>query len=144
MRSAAYAVDGAKVGVNLPLLTSPFWQSYNGYIPKMAKTLGVDILAPVNSTRTGAADHRHLQPDQPGCKGLVVAPLDSAAISRALDLAEQRKVPVVAVDVAPMKVAMVVRADNRYGTKSMRAHRPARAGRQGGADHGRPGLRQRP
>lgn len=31
--------DGTgKVGVILPLLTSPFWQSYNDYVPKMAKT----------------------------------------------------------------------------------------------------------
>lgn len=119
---AAYAVDGTKVGVNLPLLTSPFWQSYNGYIPKMAKTLGVDILAPVNSNQDPAQQITDISNlINLGAKGLVVAPLDSAAISRALDLAEQRKVPVVAVDVAPTKgkVAMVVRADNRaYGTKS--------------------------
>ena len=31
-----------KVGVILPLLTSPFWQSYNDYVPKMAKSEGVD------------------------------------------------------------------------------------------------------
>jgi ribose transport system substrate-binding protein len=119
---AAYAVDGTKVGVNLPLLTSPFWQSYNGYIPKMAKKLGVDILAPVNSNQDPAQQITDISNlINLGAKGLVVAPLDSAAISRALDLAEQRKVPVVAVDVAPTKgkVAMVVRADNRaYGTKS--------------------------
>jgi simple sugar transport system substrate-binding protein/ribose transport system substrate-binding protein len=34
--------DGSgKVGVVLPLLTSPFWQSYNDYVPKMAKSEGV-------------------------------------------------------------------------------------------------------
>ena len=32
-----------RIGVNLPLLTSPFWQAYNGYLPQMAKALGVDI-----------------------------------------------------------------------------------------------------
>ena len=111
-----------RIGVNLPLLTSPFWQAYNGYLPQMAKALGVDILAPVNSNQdpaqqiTDVANLINL-----GAKGLVVAPLDSAAIGRALALAEQGKIPVVAVDVAPTrgKVAMVVRADNRaYGTRS--------------------------
>nr|BBJ55625.1 hypothetical protein SAVMC3_82540 [Streptomyces avermitilis] len=38
-----------KVGVILPLLTSPFWQSYNDYVPKMAKSEGVDTLKTVNS-----------------------------------------------------------------------------------------------
>ena len=37
------------VGANLPLLTSPFWQAYNNYLPQYAKQLGVDMLAPVNS-----------------------------------------------------------------------------------------------
>lgn len=42
--------DGSgKVGVVLPLLTSPFWQSYNDYVPKMAKSQGVDALKTVNS-----------------------------------------------------------------------------------------------
>ncbi|CAG2155981.1 sugar ABC transporter substrate-binding protein [Cupriavidus numazuensis] len=118
----AQAADAGKVGVNLPMLTSPFWQAYSGYIPKMAKDTGVDILAPVNSNQDPAqqiTDVSNLI--NLGAAGLVVAPLDSAAISRALDLAEKKNVPVVAVDVAPTKgkVAMVVRADNRaYGTKS--------------------------
>jgi simple sugar transport system substrate-binding protein/ribose transport system substrate-binding protein len=54
-------------------------------------------------------------------KGLVVAPLDSAAIAAGLDQAERKGVPVVAVDVAPEKgkVAMVVRANNvAYGEKA--------------------------
>lgn len=38
-----------KVGVILPLLTSPFWQSYNDYVPKMATSEGVDALKTVNS-----------------------------------------------------------------------------------------------
>lgn len=118
----AHAADGDKVGVNLPLLTSPFWQAYNNYIPQMAKELGVGILAPVNSNQdpvqqiTDVTNLINL-----GVKGVVVAPLDSAAVSRALDLAEKKNLPVVAVDVAPTKgkVFMVVRADNRaYGTKA--------------------------
>lgn len=111
-----------KIGVNLPLLTSPFWQAYNSYILKLAKALDADILAPVNSNQDPAQQITDISNlINLGAKGLVVAPLDSAAISRALSLAEQKNVPVVAVDVAPTKgkVAMVVRADNRaYGTQS--------------------------
>lgn len=33
----------------LPLLTSPFRQSYNDYAPKMAKSEGVDAMKTVNS-----------------------------------------------------------------------------------------------
>lgn len=118
----AQAADAGKVGINLPLLTSPFWQAYNGYISKMAQTLGVDILAPVNSNQDPVQQITDIfNLINLGAKGLVVSPLDSAAISRALDLAERKQVPVVAVDVAPTKgkVVMVVRADNRaYGAKS--------------------------
>jgi ribose transport system substrate-binding protein len=46
---AAKAADSGKVGLGLPLLTSPFWQSYNNYLPSYAKEMGIDILAPVNS-----------------------------------------------------------------------------------------------
>jgi ribose transport system substrate-binding protein len=56
-------------------------------------------------------------------EGLVVSPLDSAAIVGGLNAAARKSVPVVAVDVAPDKgkVAMVVRADNRaYGEKACR------------------------
>jgi ribose transport system substrate-binding protein len=56
-----------------------------------------------------------------GAKGIVVGPIDSAAISRALANAAQKNVKVVAVDVAPTQgnVAMVVRADNHaYGEKA--------------------------
>src|SRR5690349_1260788 len=45
----AHAAESGKVGLGLPMLTSPFWQSYNNYLPKYAKEMGIDILAPVNS-----------------------------------------------------------------------------------------------
>ncbi|WJV51616.1 sugar ABC transporter substrate-binding protein [Streptomyces flavofungini] len=111
-----------KVGVILPLLTSPFWQSYNDYVPKMAKSEDVDALKTVNSNSDPAKQITDInsQLDQ-GVKGLIVAPIDSAAISAGLDQAERKGVPVVAVDVAPEKgkVAMVVRANNRaYGQKA--------------------------
>src|ERR1700754_420607 len=111
-----------KVGVILPLLTSPFWQSYNDYVPKMAKSEGVDALKTVNSNSDPSQQITDINNQlNQGVKGLVVAPLDSAAIEAGLDQAERRGVPVVAVDVAPDKgkVAMVVRADNvAYGEKA--------------------------
>jgi ribose transport system substrate-binding protein len=118
----AQAADLGKVGLGLPLLTSPFWQSYDNYLGTYAKQMGVDILAPVNSNNDPAqqiTDMNNMV--NLGAKGIVVGPIDSAAISRALDNAAQKDVKVVAVDVAPTqgKVAMVVRADNRaYGSKA--------------------------
>nr|BFD81355.1 sugar ABC transporter substrate-binding protein [Streptomyces sp. Xyl84] len=115
--------DGSgKVGVILPLLTSPFWQSYNDYVPKMATSQGVDALKTVNSNSDPSQQITDVNNElNQGVKGLVVAPLDSAAIQAGLDQAERKGVPVVAVDVAPDKgkVAMVVRADNvAYGEKA--------------------------
>ncbi len=120
--STAAQADTGKVGLGLPLLTSPFWQSYNNYLPKYAKEMGIDVLAPVNSNNDPAqqiTDMNNMV--NLGAKGIVVGPIDSAAISRALDAASAKNVAVVAVDVAPTqgKVAMVVRADNRaYGTNA--------------------------
>jgi ribose transport system substrate-binding protein len=122
LAGTAQAAEAGKVGLGLPLLTSPFWQSYNNYLPKYAKDMGIDILAPVNSNGDPVqqiTDMNNLL--NLGSKGIVVGPLDSAAISRALDAAAAKNVPVVAVDVAPTqgKVAMVVRADNHaYGEKA--------------------------
>ncbi|MFG2478847.1 sugar ABC transporter substrate-binding protein [Streptomyces fagopyri] len=115
--------DGSgKVGVILPLLTSPFWQSYNDYVPKMAKSESVDALKTVNSNSDPSQQITDINNQlNQGVKGLVVAPLDSAAIVAGLEQAERKGVPVVAVDVAPDKgkVAMVVRADNvAYGEKA--------------------------
>jgi ribose transport system substrate-binding protein len=111
-----------KVGVILPLLTSPFWQSYNDYVPKMARAEGVQALKTVNSNSDPAQQITDINNElNQGVKGLVVAPLDSAAVVAGLDQAQRKGVPVVAVDVAPDKgkVAMVVRANNvAYGQKA--------------------------
>ena len=67
---------GGKVGATLPLLTSPFWQAYNNYVPQMAKTEGVDVLPTVNAD----SDPAKLITDigtflNQGVKGLLVTPL---------------------------------------------------------------------
>ncbi len=119
---AAFAAEAGKVGVDLPMLASPFWQAYNNYLPKYAKEAGLDMLAPVNSQYDAAqqiTDMGNLL--NLGAKGLVTTPVESAAINPALQQAARRNVPVVAVDVAPIKgpIAIVVRADNRaYGDKA--------------------------
>lgn len=110
------------VGVSLPLLTSPFWTAYKDYLPEMAKQAGVDALEPVNAD--GAKDQQLSDINSlitQGATGLVLSPLDSAAIQPALDAASAKKIPVVTVDVAPDSpdVYMVVRADNRaYGDQA--------------------------
>ncbi|WP_240655646.1 sugar ABC transporter substrate-binding protein [Paraburkholderia phosphatilytica] len=120
--SAAQAAETGKVGLGLPLLTSPFWESYNNYLPVYAKQMDISVLAPVNSNNDPAQQITDMaNMVNQGVKGIVVGPIDSAAISRALDNASSKDVKVVAVDVAPTqgKVAMVVRADNRaYGEKA--------------------------
>ncbi|UJW32827.1 sugar ABC transporter substrate-binding protein [Saccharothrix sp. AJ9571] len=113
---------GGQVGATVPLLTSPFWQAYNNYVPQMATAEGVEALPTVNAN----SDPTKLITDlnnllNQGVKGLVVTPLDSAAVVAGLEQAERKGVPVVAVDVAPEggKVAIVVRADNKaYGIKA--------------------------
>ncbi|MFI0448607.1 sugar ABC transporter substrate-binding protein [Actinomadura sp. 6N118] len=118
----AGGAKSGKVGVGLPLLTSPFWQSYNNYVPQMAKQEGVEILPTVNSNSDPTqqiTDINNLL--NQNVRGLVIAPLDSAAIVAGLNQADRKGVPVVAVDVAPDKgkVAMVVRANNMaYGEKA--------------------------
>ncbi|WP_202638565.1 sugar ABC transporter substrate-binding protein [Bailinhaonella thermotolerans] len=114
--------EAGRAGVVLPLLTSPFWQAYNNYVPRMAKELGVETLPTVNSNSDPAqqvTDINNLVTQ--GVKGIVVSPLDSAAIVAGLRQAENKGIPVVAVDVAPEsgKVFMIVRANNRaYGEKA--------------------------
>ncbi|RZQ60699.1 sugar ABC transporter substrate-binding protein [Amycolatopsis suaedae] len=114
--------QGGTVGATVPLLTSPFWQAYNNYVPQKASAEGVQVLPTVNAN----SDPTKLITDMnnllnQGVKGLVVTPLDSAAVVAGLEQAQRKGVPVVAVDVAPEggKVAIVVRADNKaYGVKA--------------------------
>lgn len=116
--------SSGEVGVVLPLLTSPFWESYNSYIPEQAAAQDVRVLQTVNSNSDPGKQITDIQNLlAQNVKGLVVSPLDSASIVAGLNAAQREGVPVVAVDVAPDKgkVAMVVRADNRaFGEKACR------------------------
>ncbi|WP_233573656.1 sugar ABC transporter substrate-binding protein [Amycolatopsis panacis] len=118
----ATSATGGRIGATVPLLTSPFWQAYHNYVPRMAKQQGLDALPAVNADNDSAkliTDIGTLLAE--GVRGLVVTPVDSAAVVAGLKQADNKGVPVVSVDVAPEggKVAMVVRADNRaYGVKA--------------------------
>ncbi|MEU1003674.1 sugar ABC transporter substrate-binding protein, partial [Streptomyces tibetensis] len=47
--SSTNETASGKVGVVLPLLTSPFWESYDSYVPKQAAAQDVRVLQTVNS-----------------------------------------------------------------------------------------------
>lgn len=111
-----------QVGVELPLLTSPFWQAYDGYLPKYARQYGLSLLPPSNAngdTSRFLTDVQNMITE--GVNALVISPTDTASVVTSLQKAAAAKIPVVSVDVAPDTgtVAMIVRADNRaYGTKA--------------------------
>lgn len=120
--SGAIAQDSGPIGVNIPLLTSPFWQAYQAYLPVYAEELGINMLEPVNSDYDSAkqmTDMANLL--TLGAKAIVTTPIESGAVRPALRRADTAGVPVVGVDVAPQAgpISIVVRADNRaYGTKA--------------------------
>ena len=140
---------GPKVGVDLTTLTSPFWTSYNKYIVDEAKAQGIDLLEPFNSEFdtakqiTGVKNAITL-----GAKGIIFSPFEvGGRRHRPEDAPRRPGVAVVAVDVAPTTgpVAIVVRANNvAYGEKACKYIGEHVAGRPGRADHGRPGVDQRP
>ena len=145
---AAPALAGeGSVGVNYSILTSPFWTAYDRYIQKYSQELGVPILAPINSQQDLAKQITDVQNlINLGAGALIVSPVDSASIQPSLNQAGQKGIPVVTVDVAP------TRARSRsscaptiaYGEKACQYIGEHVHGGQGRADHGRPGVDQRP
>jgi ribose transport system substrate-binding protein len=114
--------SATQVGVELPLLTSPFWQAYDAYLSRDAKRYDVQLLPPANAngdTSKFLTDVQNMITE--GVEGLILSPTDTAAVATSLARARQAKIPVVSVDVAPDagNVFMVVRADNKaYGEKA--------------------------
>lgn len=111
-----------EVGATVPMLTTPFWQSYSSYLPGKAAQERVETLATLSADNDAAKLITHMNNLlNQGVHGLVVTPVDSAAVVPGIRAAQRRGVPVVAVDVRPEggKVAMVVRSNNRsYGVKA--------------------------
>ena len=120
--AAPALADGEKIGSNLGTLTSPFWTSYNRYTQEFAKQYNVNLLTPVNSefdTVKQITDINNLI--NLGAQGIIFSPFDSQSAANILKIADGKKVPIVAIDVAPETgpIVMVVRADNRaYGDKA--------------------------
>lgn len=116
------STSGPRVGVELPLLTSPFWQAYDQYLPRYAQQYGISLPPPSDANGDGnkfLSDVQNMIGE--GVQGLVLSPTDTAAVVSAIDRAQRAKIPAVAVDVAPDRgsVYMVVRADNlAYGRKA--------------------------
>jgi ABC-type sugar transport system substrate-binding protein len=120
--SGSSTASGPRVGVELPLLTSPFWQAYDQYLPRYAQQYGIALLPPSDAN---GDENKFLTDVQSmigeGVQGLVLSPTDTAAVVTAIDRAQRAKIPAVTVDVAPDRgsVYMVVRADNvAYGRKA--------------------------
>lgn len=117
-----WRAQSRRIGVELPLLTSPFWQAYDQYLLQYAKRDGLALLAPSNANGDNGkflGDVQSMLGE--GVSGLVLSPTDTAAVVTSLQRAHQVNVPVVTVDVAPESgpVFMVVRADNNaYGQKA--------------------------
>ncbi len=113
---------GGKVGIDFPRADSDFWNSYNKYVPEMAKELGVDLMTPTSSQNDIGKLVANTQAlTSQGAKAMVMAPQDTGAIASTLQQLEGKKIPVISVDTRPDKgkVYMVVRADNKaYGTKA--------------------------
>ena len=110
------------IGVDFPRADTDFWNSYNKYVPTMAKDLGINLMAPTNSQNdiTKLVSNVQAMTAQ-GAKAIVMAPQDTGAIASTISQLNTQKIPVVTVDTRPDKggAFMVVRADNKaYGQKA--------------------------
>lgn len=111
-----------KLGVSLTFNNTDFWTNYIAYETKFAHQYDATLIGPLVANNNAAQQITDIHTlIQEGAQALIVNPVDSAAISPALDYAASKNIPVVTVDVAPSsgKVFMVVRADNvSYGQES--------------------------
>src|SRR5579859_5998668 len=110
------------LGVSLTFNNTYFWTNYISYETKFAAQYNATLIGPLVANNNAAQQITDIHTlIQEGAQALIVNPVDSAAISPALDFAASKHVPVVSVDVAPSsgKVFMIVRADNvLYGQNS--------------------------
>ncbi|AXF20402.1 ABC transporter substrate-binding protein [Burkholderia pyrrocinia] len=111
----ASAAETPKVGYSAGFLTDPFQSVLVQGILEQSKGTGLGVLPAANANGDAAkqiTDVRNLV--TAGANLLIVNPTDSRAIVPALNFAQEKNVPVIAVDAAPAggKVYMIVRADN--------------------------------
>jgi ABC-type sugar transport system substrate-binding protein len=106
-----------KVGYSESFLTDPFQVQLVKQISQQAKKQGVDVLPATNANNDPGKQSTDIQTLLgEGVKGLILAPIDSDAISPAISQANAKNVPVVTVDKGPSaghaKAFMIVRANN--------------------------------
>jgi ribose transport system substrate-binding protein len=122
----AFAADTSyKLGYSAGFLTDPFQAVLVQLSLEEAARSGLTALPAANANGDAAkqiSDVHNLI--STGAQALVINPTDSQAVIPALKFAEEKKVPVVAIDTAPAggKLAMIVRADNsRMGETACKA-----------------------
>lgn len=115
--TAGAQADGEKVGYAVGFLTDPFQAVQADLVIAEMKKSGLDPLPVANANNDAGkqiSDIRNLISQ--GAKGIIVVAVDSDAIAPALKFADEKKVPIVFIDIGPAggKAAMIVRANNLY------------------------------
>jgi len=106
-----------KVGYSESFLTDPFQVQLVKAIGQQATSQGADVLPATNANNDPGKQSTDVQTLLgEGVKGLIVAPIDSSAITPVIAQANAQGVPVVTVDKGPSagsaKAYMIVRANN--------------------------------
>ena len=106
-----------KVGYSESFLTDPFQVQLVKAIGQQATSQSVDVLPATNANNDSGKQSTDVQTLLgEGVKGLIIAPIDSDAISPVISQANGQGVPVVTVDKGPSsgsaKAFMIVRANN--------------------------------
>ena len=92
------AKSSAKVGVSMPTIDLQRWNQDGEYIKSELEALGyeVDLQYAANDVYTQVSQIENMV--NSGCDLIIVAAIDSASVSEALDLAAQAGIPVIAYD----------------------------------------------
>lgn len=115
--SASGSSGTGKVGYSESFLTDPFQVQLVKAIGQQATSQSVDVLPATNANNDSGKQSTDVQTLLgEGVKGLIIAPIDSDAISPVIAQANAQSVPVVTVDKGPStgsaKAFMIVRANN--------------------------------
>ena len=119
------AAAAGKVGFSSPFLTDPFQAIMANQTIEQIKAIGLEPLAAPNANGDAgkqSSDVKNLI--AAGANVVIVNPADSEAIIPVVKFANEKKVPVVMIDIAPSggKLAMIVRANNKeFGQKACEA-----------------------
>lgn len=122
---AAPAMAQQKVGFSSPFLSDPFQAILVNQAVAAVKAAGLDSVPSTNANGDAAkqaTDVRNLI--AAGANAVIVNPADSQAIVPVVKYANEKKVPVVMIDIAPAggNTFMIVRADNKaIGAKACEA-----------------------